>query len=73
MRGSAQKLDKVLTDLDVDHDVKEYPTAKHGFLFEHTGKQSWTEPLMVQYDSEAADDAWRRIFAFFDKHVKETA
>jgi carboxymethylenebutenolidase len=69
LRGSADKLDSVLTALDVEHDVKEYPTAKHGFLFEHTGKVGWTEPMMVQYDAAAADDAWQRIFAFFDKHV----
>lgn len=74
LRGSAEKLDKVLTDLGVDHDVKEYPTAKHGFLFEHTGKLRWTEPMMVQYDAAAADDAWQRIFTFFDQHlVKETS
>jgi carboxymethylenebutenolidase len=73
LRGSGQKLDKILTDLGVDHDVKEYPTAKHGFLFEHTGKTGWTEPLMVQYDRDAADDAWQRIFTFFDKHLKEAA
>jgi len=74
LRGTAGKLDSVLTTLGVEHDVKEYPTAKHGFLFEHTGKTGWTEPVMVQYDAAAADDAWRRIFAFFDKHVmKESA
>ena len=69
LRGSADKLASVLTTLGVDHDVKEYPTAKHGFLFEHTGRTSWTQPVMVQYDAAAADDAWQRIFAFFDKHV----
>ena len=73
LRGSAEKLDSVLTTLDIDHDVKEYPTAKHGFLFEHTGRVSWAEPLMVQYDPAAADDAWKRILTFFDKHlVKES-
>jgi carboxymethylenebutenolidase len=70
LRGTAQKLDDVLTKYDVERDVKEYPTAKHGFLFEHTGKVSWTEPLMVQYDAAAADDAWQRIFTFFDKHLQ---
>lgn len=74
LRGSGAKLDKILSDLEVDHDVKEYPTAKHGFLFEHTGKTKWTEPLMVKYDAGAAQDAWQRIFAFFDKHLtKESA
>lgn len=69
LRGSAQKLDDVLTSYRIDHDVKEYPTAKHGFLFEHTGKVGWAEPMMVQYDPASADDAWQRIFAFFDKHL----
>lgn len=69
LRGTAQKLDGTLARFGVDRDVKEYPTAKHGFLFEHTGKTSWAEPMMVQYDPAAADDAWQRIFAFFDKHL----
>jgi carboxymethylenebutenolidase len=72
LRGSGDKLDAVLTELGVEHDVKEYATAKHGFLFEHTGKTGWTEPLMVQYDAAAADDAWQRIFTFFDKQLKES-
>ena len=71
LRGSAEKLDGVLTSLGVEHDVKEYPTAKHGFLFEHTGKVGWAEPMMVQYDPAAADDAWQRIFTFFDKHLEK--
>ena len=71
LRGTAQKLDETLTGFGVDHDVKEYPTAKHGFLFEHTGRTSWTEPMMVQYDPAAADDAWQRIFTFFDKHLQK--
>jgi carboxymethylenebutenolidase len=71
LRGTAHKLDRTLTTFGIDHDVKEYPTAKHGFLFEHSGKTSWTEPLMVQYDAAAADDAWQRIFAFFDKHLSK--
>jgi carboxymethylenebutenolidase len=73
LRGAAGKLEDSLTRLGVEHDVKEYPDAKHGFLFEHTGKASLTEPLMVKYDPDAADDAWRRIHAFFDQHLKETA
>jgi len=70
LRGSGARLDKLLTDLDVEHDVKEYPTAKHGFLFEHTGKTAWTSPLMVEYDPAAADDAWGRILTFFQSQLK---
>jgi carboxymethylenebutenolidase len=73
LRGTAQRLDAALTALGVDHDVKEYPEAKHGFLFRHTGKASLSEPLMVKYDPDAAADAWQRIFAFFDKHLRGTA
>ena len=34
-RGTAQKLDRVLQALAVDHDVKEYPDAGHAFLNDH--------------------------------------
>jgi carboxymethylenebutenolidase len=72
LKGAAAKLDGVLTDLGVEHDVKEYPSATHGFLFPHSGKAKWAEPWLVRYDADAADDAWRRIFEFFDTHLKET-
>jgi carboxymethylenebutenolidase len=70
MRGAAAKLDAALTALDVEHDVKEYPTAKHGFLFEHSGKAKRFEPWMLAYDPAAADDAWQRIFTFFDRNLR---
>jgi carboxymethylenebutenolidase len=69
--GAAAKLESVLTSLDVPHDVKEYPGVKHGFLFKHTGKLAVTEPLMVKYDAAAAEDAWQRIFSYFDTYLKE--
>jgi carboxymethylenebutenolidase len=71
--GAAGKLEDSLTRVGVEHDVKEYAEARHGFLFEHTGKAAWGEPWMVKYDAAAADDAWQRIFEFFGRHVKETA
>ena len=73
LRGAAAKLDRVLTDLDVEHDVKEYPGAAHGFLFPHTGKAKWSEPWLVRYDPDAAADAWTRIFDYFDAHLKEAS
>jgi carboxymethylenebutenolidase len=72
LKGTAQRLELALTTLGVDNDVKEYPEAKHGFLFPHTGKAAMGEPLIVQFDPEAAADAWQRIFSFFDRHVKGT-
>ena len=72
LRGAAAKLEATFTELGVDHDVKEYPTAKHGFLFKHS-KPRWAEPLIVAYDDGAAGDAWQRIFAFFDRHLAKSA
>ncbi len=69
LRGAAAKLDAALSRAGVTHDVKEYPGVKHGFLFKHSGKTAVTEPWLVQFDEAAADDAWRRIFTFFDEHV----
>ncbi|HEU5035233.1 MAG TPA: dienelactone hydrolase family protein [Mycobacteriales bacterium] len=70
LRGAAPKLERTLARLSVPHDVKEYADAGHGFLFEHHGKVKLMEPWMVRYDAAAADDAWRRIFDFFDEHLK---
>jgi carboxymethylenebutenolidase len=36
-RGTAQKIDRVLEALGVDHDVKQYPEAGHAFLNDHEG------------------------------------
>jgi carboxymethylenebutenolidase len=71
LRGRAERLDAALATLGVVRDVKEYPQAKHGFLFEHTGKTRLTSPWMVEFDPQAADDAWQRIFAFFGTHLQE--
>jgi carboxymethylenebutenolidase len=73
LKGAAGKLETALGTLEVERDVKEYPNAKHGFLFPHTGKTSWSDPWMVAYDAEAADDAWQRIFTFFDRHLRSAS
>ena len=73
LKGVAAKLERELDAAGIEHDVKEYPSASHGFLFPHTGKLAITEPLLVKYDAAAADDAWRRIFTFFNTHLKEAA
>ncbi|HWB66425.1 MAG TPA: dienelactone hydrolase family protein [Mycobacteriales bacterium] len=70
LRGSAQRLERALTNLGIDHDVKEYPNAGHGFMTEHTGNWWWAERIpMMGYVEDAADDAWSRMFAFFGKHL----
>ena len=76
LRGAAQRLEKALTAVGVDHDVKEYPDAGHAFLNDHDpadmpglfvvlGKLSRSA-----YHEPSAQDARRRIVAFFEKHLK---
>ena len=37
LRGAAARLDQALTTVGVEHDVKEYPDAGHGFINNHAG------------------------------------
>jgi carboxymethylenebutenolidase len=71
LRGAAATLETVLTDLGVEHDVTEYPGAGHSFL-----NQAAAGPLGallkvvgVGHHRPSADDAWRRILAFFEAHL----
>jgi carboxymethylenebutenolidase len=75
LRGRAAKLDRALTTAGVHHDVKEYPDAGHSFLNDH-------DPADVPklfavmgrligggYHEPSAQDARRRILAFFAAHL----
>ncbi len=72
LQGRAQRLEQALTTLNVPHDVKEYPDAGHSFL-----NRINTGPLFAplvkfvgfNYHHPSAEDAWRRIFTFFDAHL----
>jgi carboxymethylenebutenolidase len=73
--GAAARLDRVLTGVGVDHDVKEYPEAGHGFLNDHDPADV---PLLFAvmgrfsangYDEPSAIDARRRIVEFFNTHL----
>ncbi len=72
LRGRAERLEQALTSLGVEHDVKEYPDAGHSFLNRFN-----TGPLLTPlvhvggfgYHHPSAEDAWRRILAFFAEHL----
>jgi carboxymethylenebutenolidase len=67
------RLDAALTQAGIEHDVKTYPSAGHSFMSRHGGISGWLAPrtpLHARYDPAAADDAWRRVLAFFDKHLR---
>jgi carboxymethylenebutenolidase len=73
---AAGRLERALTVNGVDHDIKVYPEASHGFLNDHPPADR-TPLLMVlnlisgtRYHEPSAQDARRRIIAFFDTHLK---
>ena len=82
LRGAAQKLDRALEALGVDHDVKEYPDAgaylpqrpPRGGRLERPVHGDRTSPVMAGYvggyHEPSARDARRRIPSFFDRHLK---
>ena len=55
---AARQLEPALERYDVPHDIKVYPGAKHSF-FNQGGR----------YESEAAEDAWKRMNSFFEKYL----
>jgi len=73
LRGHAARLDAALNVLGIDHDVKEYGDATHGFMYPHTGKSAIASPWLVKFAPDDAADAWSRIFAFFDQHLRKGA
>jgi carboxymethylenebutenolidase len=76
LRGAAGRLDSVLQQLGVDHDIKEYPDAGHAFLNDHRGEDqpfifTLTGQLIggTEYHASSAQHARRRIVSFFDHHL----
>jgi carboxymethylenebutenolidase len=72
LRGAAARLERALEANGVDHDVVEYPDAGHSFMNDHrTALFAVTTKLMGGgYHERTAQEARRRIVAFFDRHLK---
>jgi carboxymethylenebutenolidase len=72
LRGASARLEGALATLGIDHDVKEYPGVGHSFMNEHHGPMTVLLKVMgLRYDADASEDAWRRILAFFDRHLRQ--
>jgi carboxymethylenebutenolidase len=73
LRGAADKLATTLTELSIEHDVKEYPNAGHSFLNDRSYGRGPVRELQriahVGPEPTAAADAWQRIEAFFATHL----
>jgi len=72
LRGRPERLERALTELGIPHDIKEYDDAGHSFM-----NKLAVGPLKpalhvtgFDYVEGASEDAWRRIIAFFEEHVR---
>lgn len=76
LRGSAANPELALTSLDLDYNVKEYRAAGRSLLNHlEDSDLPWLltmlgQPVNSRYNEPAADDARRRIMAFFARHLK---
>jgi len=77
LRGAAANVERLLTEHGVDHDVKEYPDAGHGFLNDHAPGETplWAAVAgryaATAYNQPAATDARNRILDFFARHLED--
>ncbi|MFE5877068.1 dienelactone hydrolase family protein [Rhodococcus sp. NPDC056506] len=73
LRGAATKLETALSNAGIENDVKEYPTAGHAFLNDAEAGPKILRPLErilgIGPDPVAAQDAWKRIDSFFERHL----
>lgn len=75
-RRAGERLDAALTSLGIDHDVKIYPEAAHGFMNNHDPADM--TPLLrflnvisrTRYHEASTDDARRRIADFFHDKLR---
>jgi carboxymethylenebutenolidase len=71
--GEVPRLQAALEANGVPHDVQVYPSAGHSFLNDAMNGPALLRPLLrlghVGPEPDAAQDAWRRIEAFFHTHL----
>jgi carboxymethylenebutenolidase len=70
---NGERLEAALERLGVEHDVRTYPDAGHAFMSPHGGVIGRIGPFLPshnRYDPVAAEDAWARTLAFFERHLR---
>lgn len=77
LRGTAAKLELMLSEAGVAHDVTEYAQAGHSFLNDHDPHEFNALVALLarisnsRYHEPSARDARGRIVAFFDTHLRD--
>jgi carboxymethylenebutenolidase len=69
---AAKKLERRMRPLGVECETHTFDDVGHSFLTDgNYGVLGWlAQPLFrIDYNPAIADEAWRRIFAFFDRHL----
>jgi carboxymethylenebutenolidase len=75
LRRAPVELERVLSANGIDHDVKVYPDAGHGFLNDHPRSETpWWALIMgalsrTAFHEPSARHARQRILAFFAEHL----
>jgi carboxymethylenebutenolidase len=65
-----ERLQRALVVLEVPHDVEVYPGAGHRFMTESRGAGAvFAKATRMSFQPADAEDAWRRIYAFFDRYL----
>ncbi len=74
LAGSADRLEAALVARGIDHDVREYAAAGHSFLNDAEMGPRPLRPVLravgMGPEPASAADAWRRIDAFLDAHLR---
>ena len=73
--GAAAKLEAVLGELGIEHDIKEFDGAGHAFMNDTESGPRLLRPLFhvmgIKPDPAAAEEAWQRIEDYFARHLAQ--
>ena len=60
-----------LTALNIEHDVQFYPGTGHSYMNKLKGlaKVARFSPMRAEYNEAAANDSWKRVFEFLERHL----
>ncbi|CDQ43013.1 dienelactone hydrolase family protein [Mycolicibacterium neoaurum] len=68
-RGAPAALNRAVADEQIDADIKVYPDAGHSFA-NQLPAQALLRVTGFGYNDAVAEDAWKRVFTFFDAHLR---